>query len=92
MGASVIQCPAGTWTPIVKNFGSGYPRTFHVELASADGGPLRGEWKEKRFFWIFPQPAVFGSLAPALEFHRKWINAIYSVHIKPEEDVVATVR
>lgn len=33
-----VLCPAHEWTPIVKNFGTGLPRSITVELHSADAG------------------------------------------------------
>jgi len=83
-----ITCPAGQWTTLVSNFGSGMPRTFTVRLS---GGPVAGEWIEKRHWWIFPQAPTTGALAPEMSFHRRWINAIYSIKIKPEHDLVAHV-
>lgn len=84
-----IHCPAGQWSTLVKNFGSGYPRTFLVRLAG--DGPIRGQWIEKRHLWIFPQKETVGPLASELKFERYWINAIYSIRIRPEHDVIATV-
>ena len=88
-GDKSVRCPAGQWTTLVKNFGSGYPRTFIVRLAG--DGPIRGQWVEKRHWWIFPQKETVGELASELRFERYWINAIYSIRICPEHDVVATV-
>ena len=89
-GNKSIRCPAGEWTTLVSNFGSGYAKTFTVTLASA-AGPVSGEWVEKRHWWIFPQAEAHGALAPKLEFHRRWINAIYKIKIRPDQDVVATI-
>ena len=93
MGKPRLQrCPAGQWTVLISNFGSGYPRTFEVRLRGEAGGPVSGQYQEKRATWIFPNAPVTGALAPTLSFHRKWINAIYKVSIRPDQDVVAEVR
>jgi hypothetical protein len=83
-----ITCPAGEWTTLVSNFGSGIPRTFTVRLS---GGPVSGAWMEKRHWWIFPQTPTVGELAPEMSFHRRWINAIYSIKVKPDHDLIAHV-
>jgi hypothetical protein len=92
MAAKPIHCKAGEWTKLVSNFGSGYARTFEVHLTAANGGPIEGEFEERRAWWIFPQSPQRGPLAPEMQFHRKWINAIYSIRIKPSRDVTAIVR
>lgn len=90
MSAKRIPCPAGKWTTLVSNFGSGMAKTFEIELHGE--GVIDGEFEEKAAAWIFPRPARTGSLAPSMRFHRKWINAIYKLRIKPTTDVTATVR
>ena len=93
MGKPRLQrCPAGQWTVLISNFGSGYPRSFQVRLRSEAGGAVSGQYQEKRATWIFPNAPVTGALAPVLTFHRKWINAIYKVSIRPDQDVVAEVQ
>jgi hypothetical protein len=87
-----IQCPAGEWTTLISNFGSGYPKTFVVHLENADGKAIQGEYEEKRALWVFPQPAEKGQLVPQMRFHRKWINAIYKVRIRPTVALTAHVR
>ena len=57
----------------------------------AADGPITGEWREKRHWWIFPQAETVGPLAPELRFDRFWINAIYKIKIRPDRDVVATI-
>lgn len=91
-GPRRIRCPAGEWTRIISSFASGYPRTFRVQLATDAGAPVQGDYVEKRAFWIVPQAAAHGSLAPAMQFHRRWINAIYSVTVRPTADSVAVVE
>jgi hypothetical protein len=90
-GERRIPCPAGRWTKIISNFGTGYPRWFSVRLETRDGSPIDGEFVEKRALWIFPQPAQSGRLAATMQFHRRWINAIYSVSVCPTADTFALV-
>jgi hypothetical protein len=83
-----IACPAGQWTTLVSNFGSGMPRTFEVRF---EGAEVSGEYVEKRHWWIFPQQPATGRLERHMSFHRRWINAIYSIKVKPDHDVTALV-
>jgi len=89
---SPIPCPAGSWTTIVSNFGSGYPKTFTIHFESVDGAPVDGTFEEKAALWIFSQPAKEGKLVPKMSFHRKWINGIYKIRVCPTSDVLAYVR
>jgi hypothetical protein len=89
VGTKTIRCPAGQWTTLVSNFATGFPKTFRVELAC--DGAITGEYVEKRHWWIFPQQPTTGPLAAVMTFDRYWINAIYSIKIRPERDIVATV-
>lgn len=91
-GPRKIRCPAGKWTKIISNFGSGYPRDFHVTFTTDDGGPVAGRFIEKRCFWIFPQSPAEGPLTSPAVFHRNWINAIYSVSVRPRTDCWASVQ
>jgi hypothetical protein len=90
-GPRRVLCPAGRWTRIISNFGTGYPRRFIVQLATDDGSAVDGEFIEKRALWVFPQPPVNGRLAQSMQFRRHWINAVYSVSIRPTADTVAVV-
>jgi hypothetical protein len=87
-----IRCPAGEWTTLVSNFGAGMPRTFRVRLAAAPGGEVAGTFEEKAAAWIFPRPPRTGELRAEMEFHRRWINAIYKIRIRPTADVIAEIR
>jgi hypothetical protein len=89
VGTKTFRCPAGQWTTLVSNFGTGYPKSFRIEL-SGDGS-VAGEYVEKRHWWIFPQRPKTGPLAPVMTFERYWVNAIYSIKIRPEHGIVATV-
>ncbi|MBM3466130.1 MAG: hypothetical protein FJX76_28925 [Armatimonadetes bacterium] len=83
-------CPAGKWTTVISNFGTGMPATFRALITAADGGEVSGKFREEKFQWIFPGPVKEGPLAADMRFERDWINAIYKVHVMPERDV--TVR
>ena len=87
-----IRCPAGQWTTLVSNFGSGMPRTFRVRLTAAGGATVAGEFEEKAAAWIFPRPPRTGELRPEMEFHRRWINAIYKIRVRPQVDLTAELR
>jgi hypothetical protein len=81
-----IFCPKNQSTRIINSIATGLPRVFSVKITPADGLTLSGIFEERRCFWIFPQTPVTGELKPKMEFTRKWINAFYSVRIKPDQD------
>lgn len=81
--AQTKHCPAGKWTYIIKNFGTGLPRTFRIEIT----GDPAGVFEERPYFWIFAQRPRTGKLSSVMTFHRKWINGIYRVRVKPTQDV-----
>lgn len=64
------------------------PRTFQVTVE----GETSGEYIEKPYFWIFGQKPRTGRLTPQMIFHRKWINGIYRVKVKPDKDVKVVIR
>lgn len=84
-------CKKDKLTKIISNFGSGYPQTFNIRVKSVNGEKISGSYIEKRYFWIFPQKPIEGELNPNMQFHRKWINGIYSVSFKPNCDVEVMV-
>ena len=86
-----VRCPAGEWTRVIYNFGKGYPEDMRLVLVAADGTEVTGEYEETHYDWIFPKKPVTGPLAPEMVFHRRWIDGIYSVHIKPDVECVAEV-
>jgi len=85
-----LYCPKGKYTKIISNFGRGFPQTFDVSIASKNGEEISGEFIEKKYFWIFPENPINGELKAEMQFHRRWIDGIYSVAIKPNIDVVVT--
>lgn len=84
-----VSCPAGKWTTLISNFGTGMAKTFSIAFYTESRGEISGEFIERKYTWIFPQKPVRGSLAPLMEFHRNWINGIYSVKVKPDIDLMA---
>lgn len=88
-GRRSMKCPAGRWTTIISNFGTGMPKTFTVALSSDRGNEVSGEYEEKKYTWIFPNQPRRGPLAPVMKFQREWINGIYRVRVRPERDVTA---
>lgn len=87
-----IRCPAGKWTTLISNFGTGMPKTFTVAFSSRTGGDISGEFVEKKYTWIFPNSPVRGTLVPLMEFNREWINGIYIVKVKPDTDLLAEFK
>ena len=87
-----VRCPCGEWTRVIFDFGKGYPEDMRLLLIAEDGAEITGEYKETHYNWIFPKEPVIGPLAPELAFHRRWIDGIYSVHIKSDVECVAEVK
>lgn len=79
-------CPAGQWTPVIANFGTGMPRDFQVQVKPRAGGAVAGRFREYKYLWIIPQAAREGDLTPHALFHRDWINAVYRLEICPATD------
>ncbi len=78
---------------VIDNFGTGIPRTFHVSIRPLDDGEeVSGTFEEKRHFWIFPDTVNRGEITREMEFHRRWINAIYVLTLTPNCDVEVTIR
>lgn len=90
-GSRKVRCPAGQWTAIISNFGTGMAKTFNVRFIQETGGTVSGEYMEKQYLWIFPKPPLYGQLAQQMQFQRDWINGIYSVHIKPDSNIIAEI-
>lgn len=91
-GNKTVECPAGKWTTIISNFGTGMPRTFTVAFTTSSGDDLTGEFEERKYFWIFPQKPVRGPLVPLMKFRRQWINGIYKVRVRPDSPATALFR
>lgn len=91
-GKKRIECPKGQWTILISNFGSGLPADWTIRFTAKDGGKIEGSYTEKRCWWIFPQTPVTGKLTGRMRFHRYWINAIYSLQVCPDSDVIAEFK
>ncbi len=87
-----VICKKNKVAKIIDNFGRGYPQTFEITISSEKGEEISGKYIEKRYLWIFPETPIKGELKPQMQFHRKWINGIYSVTIKPDCDVIVTIK
>ena len=85
-------CPAGVWTTIYSSTFTAVPSVWTVRLEPARaGGQLSGKITEKRTLWIFPGSEETRDLAPEVRIVRRWINTFYSVKVKPDSEVVATL-
>ncbi len=91
-GKREVACPAGKWTTMISNFGTGMPKTFTIAFHTESNGEISGEFLEKKYTWIFPRRPARGALVPLMEFHREWINGIYSVKVKPDMDLTAEFK
>ena len=83
-----IICKKGLFTTIISNFGRGYAQSFNINITSETGNEITGTYIEKRYFLIFPETPIEGKLKSQMQFHRKQINGIYSVAIKPDVDII----
>jgi len=90
-GIKRIECPKNQWTTLISNFGTGMPACWNIRLKADDGEKMEGSYIEKRWWWIFPQKPVTGELTEQMQFKRYWINAIYSLKICPDIDVIAEI-
>lgn len=86
-----VPCRAGELTQILFHFGRAYAQDLRVRIVADDGGPVAGEFREIRHFWIFPETPVVGPLEPEMTFHRRWIDGIYRIAITPDRDCVAHI-
>ena len=91
-GSRKKKCPAGKWTTLISNFGTGMPKTFTVAFSSEKGEDISGEYMEKKYTWIFPKKPVRGPIVPLMRFNREWINGIYKVQVKPDVDLTAEFK
>lgn len=82
-----IKCIAKNETKVINNFGTGYRKTFSLQLHSIDGKQVSGSYIERRYMWIFPEKPILGELTENMKFTRFWINGRYSVTIIPDQDI-----
>jgi len=85
-----VPCPADEWTPVIKNFGTAFPRSILLE-AAGDGVEIKGRWREVRQRAVFRDLAVAGELEPSLVFHRRWIDWRYRIEVRPDADIIVTL-
>lgn len=90
-GKKTIECPRNQWTTLISNFGTGIPACWDIRFRAKDGGQVEGSYIEKRWWWVFPRKAVTGKITEKMQFERHWINAVYSLKICPETDVIAEI-
>ena len=86
-----IVCPKNQWTTLISNFGTGLPACWNIRFVAQDSGNIEGSYREKRYWWIFPQKPVIGQISEQMKFERYWINAIYSLKVCPASDVIAEI-
>lgn len=90
-GSRKVDCPKDEWTTLISNFGTGIPAYWTITFRSNNGTKVEGIYREKRYWWIFPQQTIEGPLSAHMIFHRRWINALYSLKVYPSSDVVAEI-
>ena len=86
-----VECPRDVWTTLIWNFGSGMPRFWTITFLPLEEQPVSGAYVERRAFWIFPEVTVEGRLEQQMSFYRKWINAYYSLRVRPDVDLIAEI-
>lgn len=86
-----IECPKHQWTSLISNFGTGMPACWDIRFKAQDGEKVEGTYIEKRWWWIFPRTPVTGKITEQMQFERYWINAIYSLKVYPDVDVIAEI-
>lgn len=85
-------CPAGVWTKIYSSTFTAVPSEWTVRFEPAQaGGTLSGKITEKRTLWILPGSEETRDLAPEVRIVRRWINTFYTVKVKPDSEVTATL-
>jgi hypothetical protein len=67
------------------------PKTWTMTFLPLEAQLVSGKYIERRAFWIFPEQPVEGWLEPQMLFHRKWINAYYSLRVCPDVDLVTEI-
>ncbi len=90
-GTKKIECPKNQWTTLISNIGTGMPACWNITFKARNSEKIEGSYSEKRWLWIFPQTPVTGKITGQMQFRRHWINAVYSLKICPETDVIAEI-
>lgn len=91
-GKKIIECPAGEWTTIIRSRFAQMPAVWEVSLRAPDGGPVAGEFEERKSRWIFRGRPSTGQLRERLTFERGYWNTFYSVRVRPRSPVKAEIR
>ncbi|MBX2868016.1 MAG: hypothetical protein KTR18_05050 [Acidiferrobacterales bacterium] len=87
-----VKCSAGEWTRVIFDFGKGYPETRQIVLSAPNSDRVDAEYRETHYNWIFPKQPVIGEFSGSATFHRRWIDGIYSVYVKPTADCIASIQ
>ena len=90
-GVKRIECPKNQWTTLISNFGTGMPACWNIRFKAQAGEAIAGSYIEKRWWWILPRKPVTGKITEQMQFERYWINAIYSLKVYPNTDVIAEI-
>ncbi len=88
LGPTTVRCPAGRWTTIIATSFAQIPKSWDVHF----DGEAYGEFEEKKSSWIFPGAPRRGRLTARMTFDRGYWNTFYSVRVRPDADVVATIE
>ena len=67
------------------------PACWDITFNAKAGETIEGSYREQRWWWVFPQKPVTGKITERMKFERYWINAIYSLKICPDIDVIAEI-
>ena len=86
-----VACTAGQWNTVIFNYATGMPASWTLSFETPNGDPVGGTYREQRALWIIPQGAKTGPLAPEMVFSRYWINAFYSLEVRPDTDVIIRI-
>lgn len=87
-----VFCAKGRKTIVISSIGHSYRRTFTVTFVTKDGGPVSGEYTERRFWWIIPLKPVTGPIQQTMQFERQASNNIYLVSFKTDTDATAEIK
>jgi hypothetical protein len=67
------------------------PSDWVVRFEPASGAVLSGRIAERRTLWIFPGSEEIRDIQPEVRISRKWINTFYTVKVRPDTEVAATI-
>jgi len=87
-----VRCPKDEWTTVISNFATAMPKDWNLSFKSTDNSPIAGEYREQKYFWLFPKTPQHGTLKEHMTFHRDWVNARYILKVKPTSDLVTSIQ